>query len=162
MNRPRPTVWPIVALLAYPAWLAMAALHEVGHVLHALLSGGRVERVHFPLADFSRTDLAVNPHPLFVAWGGPAWGCLIPLALLAVAHAAGRRGVSPARLFAGFCLIANGAYIGLGPLMTASDGHDLLRHGAPAATLILFGILAATGGLYLWHLASRPLARPTP
>src|SRR4051812_11065403 len=74
----------IIAVSAYPAWLAMSALHEAGHVLHALASGGRVDRVHFPLAGFSRTDLAHNPHPLLVAWGGPAWGCLIPLALLAV------------------------------------------------------------------------------
>ena len=144
----------LLALAAYPAWLAMSAIHEAGHVLHASLSGGRVERVYLPLNDFSRTAMAVNPHPLFVASGGPLWGCLIPLALLAAAHAASRA-VAPARLFAGFCLICNGAYIGLGPTMTAGDGRDLLRHGAPTATLILFGATAVPAGLFLWHLAGR-------
>jgi hypothetical protein len=153
-RRRRPRLVLLLALAAYPAWLTMSAVHEGGHVLHASLSGGRVERVYLPLTDFSRTALAVNPHPLFVACGGPLWGCLIPLALLAAAHAA-HRAVAPARLFAGFCLICNGAYIGLGPTMTAGDGHDLLRHGAPTATLILFGVAAVTTGLFLWHLAGR-------
>jgi hypothetical protein len=68
--------------------------------------------------------------------GRPAWACLIPLAFLAIAHAL-RRLVNPLRLFAGFCLIANGAYIGLGPWMTAGDGHDLLRHGAQPWMLVV-------------------------
>lgn len=153
-HRRPPRLALLLALAAYPAWLAMSALHEAGHILHASLSGGRVERVYLPFAGFSRTAMAVNPHPLFVASGGPIWGCLIPLALLAAAHASGRA-IAPARLFAGFCLICNGAYIGLGPTMTAGDGHDLLRHGAPTATLILFGVASVPAGLYLWHLADR-------
>jgi hypothetical protein len=143
----------LLALAAYPAWLAMMAVHEAGHALHAVTSGGRIQRISIPLLDFSRTDLAINPHPLWVAWGGPLWGCLIPLALLTIATAL-RRLVNPLRLFAGFCLIANGAYIGLGPWMTAGDGHDLLRHGARAWMLIAFGATAFAGGIFLWHRAS--------
>jgi hypothetical protein len=141
----------ILVLFAYPAWLAMMALHEAGHVLHALASGGRVEHVSIPLLGFSRTDIWANPHPQWVAWGGPLWGCLLPLAGLGVARVA-RRAVTPARLFAGFCLIANGAYIGLGPWMTAGDGHDLLRHGAPAWSLVAFGAVAFAAGVKLWDL----------
>jgi hypothetical protein len=134
--------------------MAMMALHETGHVLHALTSGGRVSKVSIPFFDFSCTDLAVNPHPLWVAWGGPIWGCLLPLAMLLVAHGV-HRFVIAARVFAGFCLIANGAYIGFGGLMTAGDGHDLLRHGAPGWSLVVFGAAAVSAGLYLWHLAGR-------
>lgn len=143
----------IIVIAIYPAWLAMMALHEMGHVIHARLSGGTVERVIIPLAGFSRTDLAINPRPQFVAWGGALWGCLVPVLLLLFAHAIGR-GVFWARLFAGFCLIANGAYIGLGPLMTAGDGHDLIRYGASIGVLHLSGAIAAAVGLYLWHRAA--------
>jgi hypothetical protein len=150
--------YAIFAILVYPAWVAMMTLHEAGHVLNALTSGGRVSRVMIPLLGFSRTDMSVNPHPLWVAWGGPVWGCLLALAELLLAGIL-RRFVTAARLFAGFCLIANGAYIGLGGLMTAGDGHDLLRQGAPGWSLVLFGVLAVSGGLYLWHRAgTKPLA----
>jgi hypothetical protein len=144
----------LAILLVYAAWLAMLALHEIGHALHALVSGGKIDRIAFPLFGFSRTDLSLDPHPQFVAWGGPVWGCLLPFVILSIAHAT-RRAIGTARAFAGFCLIANGAYIGLGPAMTAGDPHDLLRHGAPTWTLIAFGIVAFTAGLYLWHLATR-------
>jgi hypothetical protein len=157
--RRRAILW--IALSAYPAWLAMMALHETGHVLHARATGGDVERVLVPLLGFSRTDVAPNPRPLVVAWGGPVWGCLLPLVLLAGAGVA-RRAVRPAQTFAGFCLIANGAYIGLGPWMTAGDGRDLLRHGAPAASLVAFGVVAVSAGLYLGHRASQPAPPPPP
>jgi hypothetical protein len=118
------------------------------------VSGGRVERIVVPLAGFSRTDLSHNPHPQWVAWGGPLWGVLLPLGMLAGAHGLGR-GVRAMRAFAGFCLIANGAYIGLGWTVTAGDGRDLVRHGAPVWTLVGFGAVAVVAGLFLWHLASR-------
>ena len=60
----------------------MMAVHEFGHVLHAWASGGVVAQVSLPLLSFSKTDLSQNPHPLFVAWGGAIWGCIIPLILL--------------------------------------------------------------------------------
>jgi hypothetical protein len=68
-----------VVFLLYASWLAMMAIHELGHVLHAWLSGGTVSLVYLRPFEFSRTDLSVNPHPQFVAWGGPLWGCVIPL-----------------------------------------------------------------------------------
>jgi hypothetical protein len=149
----------LMIICIYPAWQAMMALHEAGHCIHAQISGGQVQAVVIPLMGFSRTDLSRNPHPLFVAWGGPLWGVLIPLLLLLVARFGFPRFRLPATLFAGFCLIANGAYIGLGPLMTAGDGHDLLRHGAPAWSLFMCGAIAFAGGMYLWHRSSLGVSR---
>jgi hypothetical protein len=140
-------------LLLYPMWLAMMAVHEAGHCLSAYFSGGRVESVTLPLLGFSRTDLSRNPHPQFVAWGGPLWGVFIPLAILLLVRMTIPRAARAVAVLAGFCLIANGAYIGLGSFMTAGDGHDLLRHGAPGWTLVLFGATAFAAGLYLWHRA---------
>ena len=133
------------------SWFAMMMVHEFGHVLHAWISGGVVERVVLHPATFSRTDLARNPHPLFVAWGGAVWGCLIPLALWGLVRAWRPREAYLARFFAGFCLIANGAYLAAGSLIGAGDAGDLLRRGAAPWQLLSFGILASAAGLASWN-----------
>jgi hypothetical protein len=135
----------------------MMAVHEAGHVVHAWLGGGVVDRVHVPLAGFSLTTYSVNPRPHFVAWGGPVWGCLIPLALFAALMPARRlirRAETPVRaaqFFAGFCLISNGVYLGVGWTGRSGDAGDILRHGTPVWVLVAFGVVAVMSGLYLWH-----------
>ena len=69
------------------SWLLMMFFHELGHAWHGWLSGARLEGIHLPLVGFSRTDFASNPHPLFVAWGGPAWGCLFPILIMSCCYA---------------------------------------------------------------------------
>ena len=135
----------------YAAWLGMMVLHEGGHVLNACLSGGTVERVRVPLVGFSQTIYTSNPRPAFVAWGGPAWGSLVPLVGMIGASRARLNVRRAAQFFAGFCLVANGAYLGIGWTMPAGDAADLLRHGTPVAALILFGVSACSAGLYVWH-----------
>src|SRR5262245_55663172 len=68
------------------SWFAMLAVHELGHVLNALLTGGTVSRVVLNPMEFSRTDLSHNPNPLVVTWGGVLWGSLIPLAAFVIAR----------------------------------------------------------------------------
>jgi hypothetical protein len=141
----------VVSLAAF-SWLAMMAVHEFGHVLHAWLSGGTVERVVLHPLSISQTDVTPNPHPLFVAWGGAAWGCLIPLALLAAFRWLTRPYDYLTAWFAGFCLIANGAYLAAGSFWP--DGDDagvLLINGAAQWQLLTFGIPAVACGLYLWN-----------
>src|SRR3954453_19383900 len=121
MSRPR--TFLLLACAAYPAWLAMELLHELGHVLHALLTGGHVTHISLPLLDFSRTDVSPNPHPQFVPWGRPPTGSPPPLTPRLLPPPTRTRAPPPPRLFAGFCLICNGAYLALGPLMTAGDAH---------------------------------------
>jgi hypothetical protein len=129
----------------------MMATHECGHVLHAYATGGSISRVEVPLLGFSRTDVAPNPHPLVVAWGGAMWGVCLPLGMLVVAHFMATRFEFLARFFAGFCLIANGAYLAGGAWLAAGDAADLLRFGASRWQLIAFGIPAIAGGLWLWN-----------
>jgi hypothetical protein len=74
------------------------------------------------------------------------------LPLAAVLAARGRLSVYfAAKFFAGFCLIANGAYIGLGSIDGIGDAGDMLRHGSPRWLLIAFGSLAVLAGLAVWH-----------
>lgn len=138
--------------LLYACWLGMMAVHELGHVLHAWLTGATVSAVRIPLVGFSITQFATNPHPHFVAWGGAVWGCVLPLAVWAVFHLRRWPGRYIVQFFAGFCLIANGVYLGVGWTRGAGDAGDLLAYGTPVWVMIAFGIVAAAAGLYLWHL----------
>ncbi len=134
------------------SWLAMQVVHEAGHVLVARLTGGEVIKVALHPLIVSRTDLGENPHPLAVVWGGPLFGSIFPLSLFGLALICRFPGLYLFRFFAGFCLIANGVYIGIGWLL--ADGADpwvMTENGSPRWLLVIFGLLTAPLGLYLWH-----------
>jgi len=135
------------------SWLLMMVLHEGGHVVHGWLTGAELVKVDLPPWGFSRTDFSVNPHPLFVAWGGAITGSLLALGLMAVAGLAAPRYAYLARWFCGFCLIANGAYLLAGSFAgsDAVDARVILQHGGSLWQLALFGVLATGAGLYLWN-----------
>lgn len=59
--------------------------------------------------------------------------------------------------FAGFCLIANGVYLALGSFEGIADAGDMIWLGTPQWVLIVFGLLTAPFGFWLWHLASPEL-----
>ena len=144
----------LIFSIAALSWLMMLAVHESGHVLNGWLSGAKLDAVHLPLLGFSRTDFAVNPHPLFVAWGGPLWGSVLPLAIcIATRCFAAKRHLYLLAWFAGFCLIANGAYLLGGAFLTGGgdDGGVILQHGGARWQLAGFGALALAAGLYLWN-----------
>lgn len=129
----------------------MQAVHELGHVLHAWISGGRVQRIVLAPLEISRTDVAPNPHPQFVAWGGPVGGSLIPLGIWLVARVIVPHGAWWLRFFAGFCLIANGAYLLGGSISPLGDAEVLIQNGAPRVLLLSFGIATIPAGLALWN-----------
>jgi hypothetical protein len=140
----------IVSLLAL-SWLGMMAIHELGHVIGALATGGSVNRVVLYPLTISRTDVSPNPHPGLVVWLGPIVGCLIPLAVFALVP---RRFVTLrniAHFFAAFCLIANGAYIGIGSFDQVGDCGEMLRTGTPIWVMWTFGAVTVLLGLFMWH-----------
>jgi hypothetical protein len=99
----------------------------------------------------SRTDLSSNPHPLFVVWAGPVLGVLLPLTGFGIAAVARMAGAYLLRFFAGFCLVANGAYIAVGSFDGIGDAGDMLRQGSPIWLLWAFGVVTVPLGLLLWH-----------
>jgi hypothetical protein len=137
------------------SWLGMQILHELGHAFGACITGGTVARVVLHPLAFSRTDLAENPHPLLVAWAGPVIGVLLPLVLWLIASAVRMPGTFVLRFFAGFCLIANGLYIGVGSFDRVGDCGTMLRHGSSPWQLWLFGVITTPIGLWLWHRQGR-------
>jgi len=140
----------IASTLAF-SWLAMQAVHELGHVVAAVISGGEVSRVVLDPTTISSTTLSHNPHPLFVTWMVPVVGVALPLLTLAVIRLAKAGGAYLVQFFAGFCLIANGAYLAIGSFSGVGDAGELLRHATPIWLLWLFGLLAIPVGLWLWN-----------
>jgi len=140
----------IAATLAF-SWLAMQAVHEFGHIAAAVVSGGRIGEVVLHPTKISYTRLTSNPHPLFVAWMGPVVGVLVPLVAFVVARAFRSRRLYLFQFFAGFCLIANGAYLGFGSLGRIGDAGDIMRQGSPIWLLWLFGVVTIPLGFVLWN-----------
>lgn len=133
------------------AWLLMQVVHELGHVVAAWTTGGEVERVILHPLKISRTDVVGSKHPHLVVWAGPIIGSLLPLAIWGVLAALRSSFSWLARFFAGFCLLANGLYIGIGSFDRIGDAGDLLQDGSPIWTLWLFGAIASPLGLALWN-----------
>ena len=131
------------------SWLGMQMVHEFGHVLGAWLSGGSVRLVALNPFSISRTELADNPQPLVVVWAGPVVGVTLPLLVWAIAKIARLGGRFVLRFFAGFCLVVNGLYIGIGSFNRIGDCGEILRHGSQLWQLWLFGLLTAPVGVWL-------------
>lgn len=100
---------------------------------------------------FSRTDLESNPSPVFVAAAGAAWGVVAPLLAWMFVHAKRAKCAFLARAFAGFCLIANGAYLLSAGILPIGDAADLVRLGVPIWILMSAGLLGCAGGLAAWN-----------
>lgn len=145
-----------IAAVALLSWLVMQVVHELGHVLGARLTGGRVTHVELHPLSISRTDVDPNPQPLFVAWSGPIFGVIAPLAFWGIVAAIRSRISFLLQFFAGFCLLANGLYLGIGSFAGIGDAGDIVNLGSPIWALWLFGLATAPAGLWLWNgLGSR-------
>ena len=138
-------------LLLTTCWFGMGVVHELGHVFAAWGSGAMVERV--VLLPISRTDVIGVEYPLFVYGAGAVFGATFPILLWLLALRLRWKAAFPFRFFAGFCLVANGAYIGCDFSVTGpTDAGLLIEHGANRLLLVLFGILCVSTGLFLWHV----------
>ncbi len=137
-------------------WLLFMAIHESGHILAAFLTGGHVTHIVLHPLALSRTDVSPNPHPMAVCWTGPLWGAVAPLVLWAIWRAVATSGQKWLQGLAGFCLIANGAYLASGIGWPAGDTDDLLRMGVRVWWLPVVGVpLTGVGLVFLHRLGPR-------
>jgi hypothetical protein len=133
------------------SWLGMQDAHELGHVLAARLTGGEIATVVLHPLTISHTELIDNPHPLVVVWVGPLVGAVLPLVLWGLLTVSRVPGAFIARFFAGFCLISNGAYLGVGSFFGTGDCGEMLRQGSPVWLLRVCGAVAVPIGFWLWN-----------
>ena len=133
------------------SWLGMQAVHEFGHCLGAWLTGGAVERVELKPWSISQTILSHNPKPLNVVWAGPVVGVVLPVMIWIVAGVSKWTFAFVLRFFAGFCLVANGLYLGVGSFFEIGDCGEMIRHGASMWQLWAFGLVTVPIGFWLWN-----------
>ena len=155
--------WAAILFWLWAVWWLMMATHEAGHVFAAWATGGQIDRVELSPLAFSHTELITNPEPMMVVWAGPVCGVIAPLLLwLGVLFQRKRkwasRDLQTTTFLAGFCLVANGGYIGLGWLDRVGDTNEMLHLGTPIPVMIAFGLVSTCGGLALWHRLG-PLSR---
>ena len=140
------------------SFYGMELCHESGHLLAGILTGAAGMELEWMPWQFTRTAFAVNPHPLAVVWSGPLVGIALPLILWLLLKR--WRYAAFLRFFAGFCLVANGIYIGIGSFDLAGDCHEMFAAGTPQWLMALFGLCAVSAGLWLWDKATRPNSPP--
>jgi hypothetical protein len=133
------------------SWLGMQAVHEFGHCVGAWLSGGIVERVELKPWSISQTVLSHNPKPLIVVWAGPVVGVVLPVIIWLISAMAIWSFAFVLRFFAGFCLVANGLYLGVGSFFEIGDCGEMIRHGSSVWQLWIFGLVTVPLGFWLWH-----------
>jgi hypothetical protein len=129
----------------------MQIVHETGHVLLGSLTGGQVIAVDLHPLRISQTVVRPNPHPVAEVWGGPLVGCLVPVLLWRAFRLREEWPAACLRFFAGFCLIANGSYLGAAIWMPVGDAHELVQLGTSRWLLGLFGLITIPAGLWLWN-----------
>jgi len=149
----RDRFWQLLLILSTLAfsWLAMMVVHEAGHVLHLLGTGGSIEQVTLHPLKLSQTLPDVNPHPLATVVGGPLWGVLLPLSIWWIVVRLAPARAYLAAFFVGFCLVANGAYLAGDAFLQGGDGREFVRHGVPPWTLVAVGLPATLAGIYIWN-----------
>lgn len=140
----------ISTFLAF-SWLGMQVVHEFGHCLGAWFTGGKVVRVIAHPFVISCTVLSRNPRPLLVVWAGPIFGVVLPAITALFAARLRAPGIYMFRFFAGFCLIANGVYIGFGSFGRLLDAGDMMSYGSPQWLLLVFAGITIAAGLYFWN-----------
>jgi hypothetical protein len=138
-------------------WYLMMAVHESGHLVATLALGGTVERVILHPLAISQTVRSGSQSPLADCWAGPLLGGVLPVAAWLAARRWWRAAAGELRLFAGFCLLANGVYLGLGWIDRVGDAGEILDDGGSRWSLILFGLVAVASGLLLIDGGQRTL-----
>ncbi|QDT33148.1 hypothetical protein Mal48_24010 [Thalassoglobus polymorphus] len=133
------------------SWLLMQAVHELGHLLAALLTGGRIVELNLHPLSISHTIVHPNPAPLIVIWAGPIVGVLFPILLWILCKKLIPKRAHLLKFLVGFCLIANGLYLGSAVFDAVGDARDLLQRQVPLWGVVLFGAVTVPAGFLFWN-----------
>jgi hypothetical protein len=151
----------VVAMIAVAIWmwLAMLLTHELGHVVAAMFTGGKVVAVEFRPGLLPHTLVNPNPQPSVVLWAGVLSGWIAPQ-MTAPAWRIEAGQVGPVlRAWAAFCLLAGGVYLAVGGAERLTDTGQLLTAGWPHALLVLVGVAVAALGYARSRAAWTALAK---
>lgn len=132
-------------------WWQMQTVHELGHILAALSLNEQIAEINLHPLQLSHTLLESHHYSTIFLWSGPLFGVLLPFALWQLSCFYKRDWSHVLRFYAGFCLIANGAYLGSAAISAVGDAKDLLNQRVPDYYLFTFGAITIPVGFWLWN-----------
>lgn len=138
--------------LAGLTWLSSMLIHEMGHVLAAIGTGGKLAVVDVRPWRFSTTLVSPNPFPSVVVWSGLLMGWLVPLVSLPFWKMKSScqsqvLAIGPLlKTWSAFCWLSMGSYLALALGESFSDSGMLLREGWSPVVLCVTGIVVAVIG----------------
>ncbi len=113
-------------------------IHESGHALNAVLTGGSLNKITMSPLSWCYASTS-GGNKIFVTWGGFLWQTIVPTALLILLW----RFKSRLSLFALFLVLVSfavsGIYMITGALAGIGDGGNLVRYGIPPFILLTVG-----------------------
>ncbi len=130
-------------------WELMLLTHEIGHLIAAGCTGAVVLQSNLLPWVLPCTLIEQNPHPHVVAWGGITSGVGIPIVIWGVLTWLQRPAAATGAGLAGFCLLANGAYLAAGGGESLTDTGVLRALGWSNGLLIVVGLVLAVPGYWL-------------
>ncbi|QDV74738.1 M50 family metallopeptidase [Botrimarina mediterranea] len=146
MNAGGPATVAALIAVAIWMWLAMLLTHELGHVVAAMFTGGKIMAVELRPGWLPHTLVDPNPRPSVVLWSGFLSGWIAPQ-MTAPAWRIRAGFVGPVlRAWAAFCLLAGGVYLAAGGAERLTDTGQFLANGWSHALLILIGATVAALG----------------
>lgn len=127
------------------------ALHEFGHTIAVVFSGGQIKE--YVLNPFSWSwNLGQNvSNIIFTAWGGVTFGLLFALIpLLLIFKIRTTWFVFLCKLIAACALMINGIYLLAGTLLNFGDGGELARLGISPTIIIILGVTYLLISMAFW------------
>jgi|ERR1043166_148892 hypothetical protein len=123
-------------------------LHECGHLLSGILSGGRALGLTSHPFSWSMARVADCRHPQFMTWGGILWSGLLGLIIFIFSYPSRSIVLFPILLTSSLLILVNGVYFTTGTLIRAGDPADLMEYGVGAPVLLVIGCACLLAGSY--------------
>ena len=114
-------------------------IHEFGHILNGVATGGKFDHIEFSVLGWSRAFLAPHGEPRAVSWGGVQWACTISLLGFLLCWAFRSRAVLFFLVLTIDAFASSGQYLMVGLFTGEGDGAHLAMMGVSKPILIIIG-----------------------
>gem|GEM_PF-2659316 len=121
------------------AHMASIIIHEFGHVLNGVATGGKFDHIEFSVLGWSRAFLAHHGEPRAVSWGGVQWACTVSLFGFLLCWTFRSRAVLFFLVLTIKTFAASGQYLMVGLFTGEGDGAHLAMMGVSKPILIIIG-----------------------
>ncbi len=130
----------LIVLGAYVfAYNASSIMHELGHALAVIATGGEVSFIEVSPFSWSYTHYISDPEPMATSWGGFLWGTMIGVFTFLILWIVRSRLSLFGAVFAVTSLAYAGIYMLVGAVLRIGDSAALMWMGIPQAVLIAIG-----------------------